>query len=65
MRHPNSNYLQSLEDEQFNINVYLLVYKNKISDFPLDKIFCDMWGPILVAYTQNFKFYVVFIDDYP
>ena len=36
---------------------------NKISKFPLQKVHCDLWGPAPVNSNQNFRFYVLFIDD--
>ena len=36
---------------------------NKISDFPLDKIHCDLWGPAPIASNQGFRYYVLFVDD--
>lgn len=37
---------------------------DKISEFPLQKIHCDLWGPAPVISNQAFKFYVIFIDDF-
>lgn len=37
---------------------------NKISEFPLDKIHCDLWGPAPIASNQNFRYYALFIDDF-
>ncbi|KAK9209418.1 hypothetical protein WN944_001784 [Citrus x changshan-huyou] len=36
---------------------------NKISDFPLDKIHCDLWSPAPIASNQGFCYYVLFVDD--
>ena len=36
---------------------------NKISEFPLEKIHCDLWGPAPLNSTQNFRYYALFIDD--
>lgn len=37
---------------------------DKVLDFPLDKVHCDIWGPTPIASSQKFRFYVVFIDDH-
>lgn len=37
---------------------------NKISEFPLDKIHYDLWGPAPIASNQFFRYYVVFVDDF-
>lgn len=37
---------------------------NKISEFPLDKIHCDLWGSAPTTSNQNFRYYALFIDDY-
>jgi hypothetical protein len=37
---------------------------NKIAFAPLIKIHCDLWGPVSIASMQNFKYYVVFVDDH-
>jgi hypothetical protein len=37
---------------------------NKIASAPLIKIHCDLWGPASIASMQNFKYYVVFVDDH-
>jgi hypothetical protein len=37
---------------------------NKIAPAPLVKIHCDLWGPAPVASVQNFKYYVIFVDDH-
>jgi len=38
------------------------------SDFrssrPLERIHCDVWGPVPIVSVQGFRFYVVFIDNY-
>ena len=36
---------------------------NKKSQFPLEKIHCDLWGPVPINSTQNFRFYALFIDN--
>ena len=36
---------------------------NKIAA-PLVKIHCDLWGLAPVALVQNFKYYVIFVDDH-
>jgi hypothetical protein len=37
---------------------------NKIEIAPLTKIHCNLWGPAPVASIQNYKYYVVFVDDH-
>ena len=32
--------------------------------FPLDKIHCDLWGLTLIPSLQQFRYYVVFVDDF-
>ena len=31
---------------------------------PFGKIHYDLWGPALVKSFQNFKFYVIFVDEF-
>ena len=31
--------------------------------FPLEKIYCDLWGPVPIFSMQHFKYYVIFVDD--
>ncbi|KAH9648571.1 retrovirus-related pol polyprotein from transposon RE1 [Citrus sinensis] len=38
-------------------------FSNKISSVPLHKIHCDLWGPAPISSVQNFRYYVVFVDD--
>ena len=37
---------------------------NNKATVPLEKIHCDLWGPAPVASVQNFRYYVIFIDDF-
>lgn len=37
---------------------------NNINDLPLQKIHCDLWGLAPNVSTQNFRFYVLFTDDF-
>jgi hypothetical protein len=37
---------------------------NKTETAPLKKIHCDLWGPAPVASVQNYKYYVIFVDDH-
>lgn len=37
---------------------------NKISQFPLEKIHCDLWGPAPLLSNQRFRFYAIFVDDH-
>jgi hypothetical protein len=37
---------------------------NKIETAPLTKIHCDLWGPTPVISVQNYKYYVLFVDDH-
>ncbi|KAJ4973545.1 hypothetical protein NE237_006719 [Protea cynaroides] len=30
----------------------------------LDKVHCELWGPTPVTSNQNFRYYVLFVDDY-
>ena len=32
-------------------------------DFPLQKIHCDLWGSAPIASHQNYRYYVLFVDD--
>lgn len=43
---------------------FLFQVSNKISEFPLDKIHCDLWGPSPLASNKNFRYYALFIDDF-
>ena len=36
---------------------------NKIANFPLDKLHCDLWGPAPILSCQNFKYYAIIVDD--
>ena len=36
----------------------------KIDSASLTKIHCDLWGPAPISSVQQFKFYVIFIDDH-
>ncbi|KAK1424394.1 hypothetical protein QVD17_19723 [Tagetes erecta] len=36
----------------------------KRSLHPLDLIHCDLWGPSPVLTAENYRYYVVFVDDY-
>lgn len=31
---------------------------------PLERIHCDLWGPIPVVSSQGFQYYVIFIDNH-
>ena len=36
----------------------------KVSNNPLNKIYCDLWGLSPNNSTQGYKYYVVFVNDY-
>ena len=44
--------------------VIVLSLHNKIEYAPLTKIHCDLWGPTPIASVQNYKYYVIFVDDH-
>lgn len=37
---------------------------DKRSSHPLDLVHCDLWGPSPVTTNENYRYYVIFIDDH-
>ena len=35
-----------------------------VSNKPLERVHCDLWGPSLVMSSQGFRYYVIFVDNY-
>lgn len=34
------------------------------SQFPLERVHCDVWGPAPVTSVQGFRYYIIFIDNF-
>ncbi|KAJ9560780.1 hypothetical protein OSB04_005940 [Centaurea solstitialis] len=75
--HPSGSYLHTLFPELFPLNKSIFCetcilakshrksfkHKNTRVDTPFQLIHSDVWGPAPVIGGQNFKFYVIFVDD--
>jgi len=37
---------------------------NKRVDHPFELVHLDIWGPCLVSSTLDFKYFIIFVDDF-
>lgn len=40
------------------------LYSETISNKPLERIHCDLWGPSPVTSSQGFRYYAIFVDNF-
>ena len=47
-----------------DLSSYIPFFQKQIAFAQFVKIHCDLWGPTPVASIQNFKYYVIFVDEH-